>query len=200
MNKLFVSCALLSTAVLTVICNDSVQSTKAASSTSGKVGYVSSMEVIGNSKLGTKVKNELDVKFKSSSKEIQLEEQRITKAMQDYKTKESTLSDSAKEAEQSKLMKMRREFDAMVQEKDEEMKRYQQKLNEQLTKEALEAASELAQAENLEAVIDTDTGKVLYVASHANYTSKFTEKINKRHEAKEAKEAKAKVPAKSTSK
>lgn len=193
MNKIFMSCALLSTAAMTLLSVDSTPGTKTTTTTQGKVGYVSSMEVIGNSKLGNKVKSELDEKFKSSSKEIQSEEQRITKLMQEYKAKESTLSDSAKEAEQTKLMKMRREFDAMVQEKDEEMKRYQQKLNEQLTKEALEAASELAQAENLEAVIDTDTGKVLYVASQVNYTAKFTDKINKRYEAEEAKK---KSPAK----
>lgn len=167
--------------------------------TSGKVGYVSSMEVINGSKVGKEIKGKLDAAFKKSGTEVQAEEQKITKAVNDYKTKESTMSDTAKEAEQAKLMKARRDFEAMVQEKDEEMKRLQAKLNEQLTKEALEISAELAQAEGLDAVIDTDSGKVLYVAPAVNYTNKFTERINKHYEAQNAKneEPKAKTaPAK----
>jgi Skp family chaperone for outer membrane proteins len=153
----------------------------------GKVGYVSSMEVINSSKVGKEIKGKLDAAFKKSGAEVQAEEQKITKAVNEYKVKESDMSDIAKEAEQAKLMKSRRDFEAMVQEKDEEMKRLQAKLNEQLTKEALATAVELAQAEGLDAVIDTDSGKVLFVAPAINYTSKFTDRMNKNYDAQNTK-------------
>jgi hypothetical protein len=88
-------------------------------------------------------------------------------------------------------MKMRREFENMVQEKDEQLKRLQAKLNEELTKEALKTAAEMAQAENLDAVIDIETGRVLYASQNVDYTAKFTERMNKHYDAE-----KAKTPAK----
>ena len=160
-----------------------------------KAGYVSSMSVINESKVGKKIRGELDAKFKSSGMEVQKREQEITKALSVYKDKESVLSDSEKETEQAKLMKMRRDFEAMVQEKDEELKRLQQKYNDQLTKEALQVAAELGQSKGLDVVIDTDTGKVLYTASNVDYSSEFTTLMNKRFDAENTKKVE---PAKKT--
>lgn len=190
MKKMLISCAVLVSCVTGLLMAD-------VAKTAGKVGYVSSMEVINGSKVGKEIKGKLDTAFKKSGTEVQAEEQRITKAVNEYKAKESTMAEAAREAEQAKLMKMRRDFEGMVQEKDEEMKRFQAKLNEQLTKEALETAAELAQAENLDVVVDTDSGKVLYVTPNVNYTAKFTERINKHYDAQNVKSAPAKsAPAK----
>jgi len=158
---------------------------------SGKTVYVSSAEIVTNSKQGKEIKSKLDVEFKKSGAEVQAEEQKITKAVNDYKAKESAMNDAARESEQAKLMKMRREFENMVQEKDEQLKRLQAKLNEELTKEALKTAAEMAQAENLDAVIDIETGRVLYASQNVDYTAKFTERMNKHYDAE-----KAKTPAK----
>ena len=186
MKKMLIPCAMLVSCVTGVLVAD-------AAKMPGKVGYVSSIEVINVSKVGKEIKVKLDSAFKKSGSEVQAEEQKITKAVNEYKAKESTMADAARETEQAKLMKMRRDFEAMVQEKDEEMKRLQAKLNEQLTKQALETAGELAQKEGLDVVVDTDSGKVLYVASNVNYTSKFTECINKNYDAQNTKAAPAKT-------
>ena len=188
MKKVFISCAVLVSCVTGALFAD-------AAKMPGKVGYVSSMEVINSSKVGKEIKGKLDSAFKKSGTEVQFEEQKITKAVNEYKAKESTMADAAKETEQARLMKMRRDFEGMVQEKDEEMKRLQAKLNEQLTKEALQTAGELAQTEGLDVVVDTDSGKVLYVASNVNYTGKFTDCINKHYDAQNAKTAPAKAKA-----
>ena len=186
MKKMIISCAMVVSCLTNVLFADGAK-------IPGKVGYVSSMEVINGSKVGKEIKGKLDAAFKKSGAEVQAEEQRITKAVNEYKAKESTMADAARETEQAKLMKMRRDFEGMVQEKDEEMKRLQAKLNEQLTKEALETAGELAQEENLDVVVDTDSGKVLYVASNVNYTSKFTDRINKHYDTQNAKSAPVKT-------
>ncbi len=152
---------------------------------SGRVGYVSSASVVNDSKIGKQIKGELGNKLEDSNKEVQAREQEVSKTLAAYKTKESTLTDSAREGEQAKLMRMRRELDAIVQEKEEDFKRLQQKANDRLTKEALETAAELARAEGLDAVVDIDSGKALYVASGANHTSAFVELINKHFDAEE---------------
>jgi outer membrane protein len=182
MKKMIISCTVFALIATTVVAD-------APKAASNKVGYVSSMAVINESKIGKKIRGELDAKFKASGMEVQKREQEITKALNDYKTRESTLSDSAKEAEQTKLMKMRRDFEAMVQEKDEELKRLQQKYNDQLTKEALQVAVELGKSKGLESVIDTDTGKVLYVASNVDYSAEFTSLMNKHFDAEHTKKA-----------
>jgi|ADurb_H2B_01_Slu_FD_contig_81_689668_length_598_multi_3_in_0_out_0_1 Skp family chaperone for outer membrane proteins len=158
---------------------------------SGKTAYISSAEIVNSSKQGKEIKAKLDAEFKKSGAEVQAEEQKITKVVNDYKAKESAMNDTAREAEQAKLMKMRREFESMVQEKDEQLKRLQAKLNEELTKEALKTAAEMAQAENLDAVIDVETGRVLYASQNVDYTTKFTERMNKHFDAE-----KTKAPAK----
>lgn len=188
MKKLFISRAVL------VICVIVLFSFSAAKSES-KVGYISSNEVINSSKVGKEIKGKLDAAFKKSGAEVQAAEQKITTAVNDYKVKEAAMSDIAREAEQAKLMKMRRDFEAMVQEKDEEIKRLQAKLNEQLTKEALETAGDLAKDKGLDVVVDTDSGKVMYVASNVNYTNEFTKRMNENFDAKSNKSAPAKAKA-----
>lgn len=154
-----------------------------------KVGYISSSEVISNSKIGKEIREKLDNEFKKSSAEIQAEEQRIAKAVNDFKAKESTMTDSAREAEGAKIMKMRRDFESRVQEKEEEIKHFQAKLNDQFTKEALQAAESLAHKKELDAVVDIDSGKVMYVSSTAVYTKEFTDCLNKNTDAQSAKAA-----------
>ncbi len=185
---MLISCVVLVSCVTGLILAD-------AAKIPGKVGYVSSTEVINSSRVGKDIKGKLDAAFKKSGTEVQAEEQKITKAVNEYKAKESTMAETARESEQARLMKMRRDFEGMVQEKDEEIKRLQAKLNEELTKEALKTATELAQAEELDVVVDIDSGKVLYVASNVNYTSKFTERMNKHSEVENSKSVPAKAKA-----
>jgi Skp family chaperone for outer membrane proteins len=190
MKKMCISCAALVSCVAGSLLADPVIVT-------GKVGYISSAEVINSSKIGKETREKLDSAFKKSGAEVTAEEQKVTVAINSYKGKEAAMSDSAREAEQAKLMKMRRDFDALVQEKDEEIKRLQAKLNEQLTKEALNAAETLAKTKNLEAVIDIDSGKVMYAASNVNYTKEFTACIDKNYDSKNnTKVASAKTVAK----
>lgn len=182
MNKVAISCAFF-------VFSTTALAPDATKTVINKAGYVSSVAVINESKMGKKIKGELDAKFKASGMEVQKREQEITKALTDYKARETTLSDAARETEQAKLMKMRRDFEAMVQEKDEELKRLQQKYNDQLTKEALQVAAEIGKAKDLDAVIDTDTGKVLYVASSVDYSAEFTSIMNKHYDAENIKKS-----------
>jgi Skp family chaperone for outer membrane proteins len=187
MNKMYITLIAAASCCGFVLATDSAKGPV-------KTVYISSAEIVNNSKQGKEIKAKLDAEFKKSGAEVQAEEQKITKAVNEYKAKEPAMNEAAREAEQAKLMKMRREFESMVQEKDEEIKRLQAKLNEELTKEALKTASEIAQAENLDAVVDIETGRVLYASPNVNYTSKFTERMNKHFDAEKAKTpTKAKV-------
>jgi outer membrane protein len=174
MKKMFISCAVLLSCVTGFLFAET------------KVGYISSNEVINKSKIGKEIKDKMDAVIKKSTAEMQAAEQKITDAMKDYKNREATMSDTAREAEQAKLMKMRRDFESTGQEKEEEFKRLQMKLNDQLSKAVLDTAADMARAEGYDVIIDIDSGRILYVANSYIVTGKYVERMDKRYDAEHA--------------
>lgn len=181
MKKIFISCALLLSCATGLVLAET------------KVGYISSNEVITKSKVGKEIKEKMDAALKRSGTEMQAAEQKIAAAMNEYKTKEAAMSETAREAKQTELMKMRRDFEGMAQEKEEEFKRLQVKLNEQLTKAILNSAAEMAKAEKYDVITDIDSGRILYVAANLVVTDKYVEGMNKKYDAEHAPKA---APAK----
>lgn len=169
MKKMLISCALLLSCTTGLFAE-------------AKTGYVSSAEIINKSKIGKEIKDKMDAGLKKAGAEMQAAEQKLTGAVNEYKAKEATLSESAREAKQAEIMKMRRDFEGMAQEKEEEFKRLQVKFNDQLTKEILDTASEMAKAEGLDVIIDIDSGRTLYVNQTFVVTGKYVERMNKRYD------------------
>jgi outer membrane protein len=181
MKRILISCALL------LSCTTGFLHAEA------KTGYISSNKAITESKAGKEITGKMNAVIQKSTSEMQAEEQKLAKAMSEYKAREAAMADSAREAEQARIMKMRRDFEAMGQEKEEEFKRLQAKLNDQLTKAILDAAAEMAKAEGYDVIVDIDSGRVLYVAPNYNATSKYVERMNKKYDTEHAPKA---APAK----
>jgi outer membrane protein len=173
MKKILISCALLGSCTGLLLAEI-------------KVGYVSSGEIIAKSKVGKEIKGKMDAALKKSSSEMQAAEQKIASAMNEYKTKEAAMSDTAREAKQTELMKMRRDFEGMAQEKEEEFKRLQVKLNDQLTKDILEAATDMGKSEGYDEIKDIDSGRTLYVNPNYIVTSKYIGRMDKKYDVEHA--------------
>jgi Skp family chaperone for outer membrane proteins len=181
MKRILISCALLSSCATAMLLAEI------------KVGYISSSEIITKSKIGKEIKGKIDTVLKKSSTEMQAAEQKINSAMNEYKTKEAAMSESAREAKQAELMKMRRDFEGMAQEKEEEFKRLQAKLNDRLTKEILETAADMGKAEGYDELKDIDSGRTLYVNPNYVVTSKYIGRMDKKYDVEHAPKA---APAK----
>jgi Skp family chaperone for outer membrane proteins len=81
----------------------------------------------------------------------------------------------------------------MAQEKEEEFKRLQAKLNDRLTKEILETAADMGKAEGYDELKDIDSGRTLYVNPNYVVTSKYIGRMDKKYDVEHAPKA---APAK----
>jgi Skp family chaperone for outer membrane proteins len=106
--------------------------------------------------------------------------------MNEYKTKEAAMSETAREAKQTELMKMRREFEGMAQEKEEEFKRLQVKFNDQLTKDILETAADMGKTDGYDEIKDIDSGRTLYVNPNYVVTNKYIGHMDKKYDVEHA--------------
>jgi len=150
-----------------------------------KIRFINSMELMRDTEEGQRISQELQSKYKDLAEEIQELNKKLEMAAADFKKKESMLSESAKETEQKKLMRMKRELDVKAQEAEEEYKLAAQKATEKISKEIIEVAEAVAKEDGLDAVIDKDSGRALYVAdATANYTGKVKERMNKKFSSK----------------
>jgi len=150
-----------------------------------KIRFVNSMELMRDTEEGQKISRELQEKYKELAEEIQELNRNLETAAAEFKKKESMLSESAKEAEQKKLMKMKRELEVKAQEAEEEYKLAAQKATERISKEIIDVVEDIAKADDLDAVIDKDSGRALYVKdTTANYTDKVKISMNKKYGAK----------------
>jgi len=137
-----------------------------------KVRYIDSLKAMQASKEGQDVSAKLEKKRKELSDKIAAEEAQLAKAMEEYKTKASTLSDTAREKEEQKLVKMEREYKNLVQASEDELKLAMQRATERLAKEVDKAVAVIAKRDGLDAVVDIATGRTLYASEQADYTQK----------------------------
>lgn len=145
-----------------------------------RIGYVSSTAILNESKLGKQLKKELDQKYESIARELQSEEQRLVKASNDLQTKKTTLSTEALESEQNRLKKEAINFQAKRTEKEEEFKTAEQKAQERLIKDILEVAASIGQQDGYDAVVDKESGKVLWTAAKNDCTNKLLAGLDKK--------------------
>ncbi len=178
MNKLLrASLVALSLTVVTTFAEVSNQKGKDVNL---KIRFINSTELMRETEEGQKIAQELQSKYKELAEEVQELNKKLETAAAEFKKKESMMSDTAKEAEQKKIMKMKRELEVKAQEAEEEYKLAAQKATERISKEIIDVAEEVAKADGLDAIIDKDSGRAVYVADSANYSDKLKEGMNKK--------------------
>jgi len=181
MNKIL--CASLMGLSLAVGTTFAVESNNKGKDVDLKIRFVNSIELMRDTEEGKKISLELQETYKKLAEEVQELNKKLEAAAAEYKKKESMLSDSAKETEQKKLMRMQRELEIKAKEAEEEYKLAMQKANDRISKEIIAVAEEIAKEDNLDAIIDKDSGRVLYVADKADHTAKIKDRMNKKFSA-----------------
>lgn len=154
------------------------------------IRVVESFTTMGESEKGHIKRNEIETKRDLSMQEVQDESKKFEKAKTDYLAKSTTMSDSAREKEEKKLIKMERDIKNLVAEKEEELKLDMQLATENLAQDLEQSIVRLAQNENIDIVIDKMTGRALYVSPAFDITHKAIEEMNKSYEIELAQNAK----------
>ncbi len=149
-----------------------------------KIRFMDTFEAMRVSKEGVKVSQELEEKRKELAKKIETEEKRMAQAMTEYRAQASSLSDTARNKKELELTNMKRDYEAMVQKYEEELKLVMQQKTELLAKEVDKAVTRIAKEEGLDAVVDRMTGRVIFASQRGDYTDKIAREMNKQYEVK----------------
>jgi Skp family chaperone for outer membrane proteins len=155
------------------------------------IGFIDSFAIMGECEEGQKARKDIESKRDLASQEIQEESKKLEKAKNDYISKSTTMSDSAREKEEKQLMKKDRELKALVAEKEEELKSEMQIATETLAQSLDAGVIELARKQDLDIVFDKMTGRAMYVSPQFDFTDKAIKEVNKKYEVKLAQNKKA---------
>ncbi len=147
-----------------------------------KVGYVNVPEAMQNSKKGAEIAKTLDVKRQGLTEAIKKEEAKITQAMNDSKNSQSTMSPAARNAEEAKVVKMRRDYESLVKASEDDLKIAMQQASEELTAEVEKTAIEIAKNNGYDIIVDVYSGRTVYAATDALNTADLIHAMDRKYE------------------
>lgn len=113
---------------------------------------------------------------------LQQKQELFQKTQKDYNAKKSTLSKSACEAEESKLLALKNEISALVETSKLEVSRAVQEKTEEMVAAVEQAAAEVAKRLNVDVIVDAASGRALYVSEKAMVTDDLVKEMNKQFE------------------
>ncbi len=149
-----------------------------------KIGFVSSSSLLNDSKFGKQIQNEVKDKFDSISNELQSDEQNLVKSSNELIAKKSILSTEAFEAQENKLKKSAFNLQAKKQEKEEEFKTFSQKKQVEVANTLYQIASDVGPHDGYDALIDKDSGRVVWNDAKNDCTGKLLAALDKKFEQK----------------
>jgi Skp family chaperone for outer membrane proteins len=203
-NMFFYVGAVVVGAQCAVISAQDVNASKAVSTVSKsathaeKVGYVDTAKATSDSKEGQKKRQELEMKRTQLSTQLKKEEDVLIKQMEDFKTKAVSMSDMERDSEQKRLMKAERDLKSKVEEAELELKLAMQRAMDEIGKEIEAAVKDIAVAQNLDVVVDTRSGQVLYAKENVLYTQNLVKEMDKNYNVKVAKNSTVKSAQQTT--
>ncbi|HLC06839.1 MAG TPA: OmpH family outer membrane protein [Candidatus Babeliales bacterium] len=148
------------------------------------IAFVDSFAIMGECQEGQKARKDIESKRDLATQELQDESKEFEKAKNNYVAKSTTMSDSAREKEEKRLMKMERDLKSLVAEKEEELKLDMQLATETLAQGLEAGVTKLAKNEKLDVVFDKMTGRAIYVSEKFDFTTKAITEVNKNYEVK----------------
>jgi outer membrane protein len=160
-----------------------------------KIAFVDSFAIMGECQEGQKARKDIEAKRDLATQEIQDDSKTFEKAKADYIAKSTMMTDSAREKEEKKLIKMERDLKNLVAEKEEELKLDMQIATETLAQGLEAGVAKLAKNEKFDVVFDKMTGRAIYVADNFNLTEKAIKEVDKNYQVKLAQNSKAEAAA-----
>lgn len=147
-----------------------------------KIAVVDTNQLVNKTQQGNEGRNKLEQKQVQLRQDIQREGQKIERASTEYNSKKSTMTDSARKEEETKLLRMRGDYERMVQAFEEELKLLASQEQELLIKAIVESAKEYALANRIDMVIDKASGSVIYSSDKADCTADLAKIMDKNYD------------------
>ncbi|MEX0671847.1 MAG: OmpH family outer membrane protein [Candidatus Babeliales bacterium] len=171
----------------------------AAEQTQLAIKVISGQEVLSQLEEGKDVEKILMEKRQKFETDIQSLEAEMKKIVDGMEAKRKIAKPEALEADQEKLLKMRRDHQNKGKEAEEELKRSFQKELGKLNQKIQAAVIKVAEKNNWDMVVLKETGEVVYASSKVNASDDIVTMMNREFTIK-ATPAKPAEPAKSVKK
>lgn len=143
-----------------------------------KIRVVDAFEVMQKSLLGAEITKELSDTNQKWAAEITLKGKELEQELMAFDSKKVTMSESAREKEERRLAKAKRDYQVSIEEKNQEFQMMQAKSSERMLKEVRDNSTIVARAENIDVIVDRTTGQILYSSESANVTGKLIDAMN----------------------
>ena len=140
---------------------------------------------------GVEVTAKLDSKRQELGKELEGDGKKLEQAKVEFKSKASTMNDSARAKKEQEIVRMNRDFEGKVQGCEEELKISMQEVTEKLARRVEESVTEYAKKNELDLVFDKVTGKIVYTSGKADCTEAIKQGMNKDFKARLARNEKS---------
>lgn len=149
-----------------------------AASSDLKIRVVDAFEVMQKSLLGAEITKELSDTNQKWAAEITQRGKELEQDLLAFDSKKVTMSESAREKEERRLAKAKRDYQVSIEEKNQEFQMMQAKSSERMLKEVRDNSTIVARAENIDVIVDRTTGQILYSSESANVTGKLVDSMN----------------------
>jgi Skp family chaperone for outer membrane proteins len=140
--------------------------------------YVDPYAIMQESTEGRKVAQLLESKRKNFSDEINRRGKKLEQEVNEYRAKQTTMSESARAQEEQRLAKAERDYKGYIEECEQEFKVTVAQQTESFSKKLEESAEKIGRENNLYAIVDRTNGRPFYVAKDADFTDKMIVKID----------------------
>lgn len=154
------------------------------------IRYANSMEIMGESEQGKEFQREVMTTKEELTAKAKKEEEQFKTAINDYENKKSTLSKSAQASEEAKIEAKQRSFESNLKTYERELNLKGQEAGEQLTTSIKSVATEIAEKNGYDAILDIGTGQPIYMSEKALITDEIINGMNKTYKKPAAKTVK----------
>jgi outer membrane protein len=155
------------------------------------IRFVQSYDAMRVSEQGKEASDKLQNQRQSLSTDIEKDQRKLAEKMDHYQNQAAVLSDEVRVNKEKELRTEQANLKTKVEESEYELKLAVQKTTEELAKDIEKAVTAVAKRENLDAVVDTMTGRVLYVADKLDITTVVVNQMNTDHAVKLAQNKKS---------
>jgi|GEM_PF-5517543 len=148
--------------------------------TSPKISTFDQIIGMSQSELGKEEQKAMELLQTEKAATLEADRKTLDERLKAFNAKKDTLSEDARKKEEQELMMASNNLQAEVRKAQELIRGEMTKATERLAKVADEAAIEIAKAENVDVLLEKNTGRVIYTKNGADLTDKIQKKMNEK--------------------
>jgi Skp family chaperone for outer membrane proteins len=152
-----------------------------------KIRILDTFDAMRSSQEGAKVADKIEAQRAQIAKDLEADGKKLEAANKEVEAKLSTMSKAARDKEEMRLTKMKRDLENKVHDGEETLKFSMQKATEDLAVKVESAVNDYAKVEKPDIIIDKSTGRVIYASGKADITELIKNEMNKKYTAVQSK-------------